>query len=168
MMAAEQMPDELGMDYLEKDNLEVDYQVAEGVVAPEFSDIHRWARAALADSGKVTELSVRVVDEQEGQALNEKWRGKNAATNVLSFPCSLPEGVPDFMLGDVVLCAPVVEREAAAQGKTEAAHWAHLLVHGILHLLGYDHEQDADARRMEKQEVAILAGLGFSDPYLSQ
>lgn len=111
---------------------------------------------------------MRIVDEAESRALNHRFRDRDAPTNVLSFPAGddlvLPEGEAR-PLGDIVLCAPVVEREAALQGKPAGAHWAHLLVHGALHLLGYDHGNDADAAEMEALEIAVLAAGGLPDPY---
>ena len=119
--------------------------------------IRKWARAVLPPGARVT---VRYVGEREGRALNKQYRGKGDATNVLSF---VYEPLP--LQGDIVICAPVVAREARLQGKSVAAHHAHLLVHGLLHLRGYDHESARDAARMEKRERAILARLGFDDPY---
>ena len=114
-------------------------------------------------------VSVRIVGEQDSSALNSQYRGKDRATNVLSFPCELPAGVSAALgskpLGDIVLCAPVIAREARDQGKTLEAHWAHMLTHGFLHLQGYDHQSDATAQDMEQLETAILDGLGFPDPY---
>jgi len=126
----------------------------------------RWARAALDGirRRRVT-LVVRIVGESEGARLNTRYRGKPGATNVLSFPFEAPRGVRSDHLGDLVLCAPVVRREARAQGKRETAHWAHLLVHGIMHLRGYDHQNQRDARRMESREARVLKQLGFPDPY---
>lgn len=132
---------------------------------PSETDIHRWAAAALEGRRDPAELSVRVVDEAEGRELNAAWRGKDYATNVLSFPAELPEALGLPLLGDLVLCAPVVAREAAEQGKPLDAHWAHLVVHGCLHLIGYDHETDADAGIMEALETEIMARLGYADPY---
>ena len=108
---------------------------------------------------------MRIVDEAEGRALNARWRGRDYATNVLSFPAELPPGVALPLLGDLVVCAPVVAREAAEQGKPEADHWAHLVIHGTLHLLGFDHESESDAVVMEGLERELLAGLGIGDPY---
>lgn len=147
----------------------VDIAIEPGAgTAPSRAQLRRWlapvaAEFALADC----ELAVRVVGEAEGAALNQRWRGRSGATNVLSFPAgSMPElpGQPRH-LGDLVLCAPVLRREAAAQGKPEASHWAHLLVHGTLHLLGLDHETAAEAEAMEALEVRLLATLGIPDPY---
>jgi probable rRNA maturation factor len=111
------------------------------------------------------ELTIRLVDEAEGRALNQRWRERDYATNVLSFAVEgLADLAPD-LLGDIVLCAPVVVAEAAAQGKSAAAHWTHLTVHGVLHLLGFDHQDDSTAAQMEDHERAILASLGYADPY---
>ena len=122
------------------------------------------ARAACAFRERV-ELTLRLVDEAEGRMLNQRWRERDYATNVLSFPAEgLADIAPD-LLGDIVLCAPVVVAEAASQGKTAMAHWAHLTVHGVLHLLGFDHEDDDTAAEMEEHEHAILAGMGIADPY---
>jgi len=132
---------------------------------PSAAQFRRWAEAAFAGRRAAAELSIRVVDEREGAELNSRYRGKDYATNVLSFPAELPAGVPLPMAGDLVICASVVTREADSQGKPAEAHWAHLTVHGCLHLIGYDHEDDAQAAVMEPLETAILAGLGFPDPY---
>jgi len=120
--------------------------------------VARWIRAALAVPGEIT---VRVVGAEEGQALNRGFRGKDYATNVLTFDYSHEPVVT----ADLVLCAPVVETEALAQKITLEAHYAHLLVHGTLHAQGYDHEVEAQAQEMEARETAVLAGLGFADPY---
>lgn len=128
-------------------------------------ELRTWLGAALQDESENLELSLRIVGEAEGRELNRQYRERDYATNVLSFRAeSLPEVRPQ-PLGDLVICAPVVAREATEQGKAVTAHWAHLCVHGTLHLLGYDHEVDADAREMEKREVEILARLGYQDPY---
>lgn len=124
-----------------------------------------WLRAALEDRYPTGELSLRIVDEVEGRNLNSKFRGRDYATNVLSFPVGDAPTVQPRPLGDLVICAPVVAREAAQQGKDPEAHWAHLCVHGALHLAGHDHEDDEDARIMEAREVEILARLGYQDPY---
>ena len=132
----------------------------QGVPAP--SSLREWALAAL---GPVSgELTIRIVDEAEGRTLNHRYRGKDYATNVLSFPYD-GETLDVPVLGDLVLCAPVVEREAGEQGKDPRNHWAHLVVHGCLHLLGYDHQTDREAREMEDRERAILATFGIPDPY---
>jgi probable rRNA maturation factor len=134
--------------------------------APDDARIGEWCRRALEErcGGKV-EVTLRIVGEDEGADLNRRYRGKSGATNVLSFPYELPEAVGYGLVGDLVICAPVVAREASEQGKTLDAHWAHLVVHGLLHLLGYDHGEACDAERMEGLEREILAGLGYPDPY---
>jgi probable rRNA maturation factor len=124
--------------------------------------LRQWARAAAPAGGNVT---LRYVAEREGQRLNREFRGKDYATNVLSFPY----GERGALEGDIVICAQVVAREARAQGKPVDAHHAHLVVHGLLHLQGYDHEESqAQARRMERRERAVLARLGFGDPYAAR
>jgi len=132
---------------------------------PGEAELSRWATAALDGRREAAELAIRIVDEAEGAALNATYRHKQGATNVLSFPAELPPGVPLTLLGDLVICAPVVAREAREQGKPPEAHWAHLVVHGCLHLLGYDHEAEAEAEEMESLERRILAGMGYPDPY---
>ena len=122
--------------------------------------VARWIRAALLAPAQIT---VRIVDSDEGRRLNRDFRGKDYATNVLTFDYARTPTV----LADLVLCAPVVEREAAEQGKTLADHYAHLLVHGTLHAQGWDHERAAEARRMEARESALLTALGLPDPYLA-
>ncbi|HEY5791387.1 MAG TPA: rRNA maturation RNase YbeY [Gammaproteobacteria bacterium] len=132
---------------------------------PAAARLRRWAEHVLQAEGARGELTLRVVEAAEGAELNATWRGKRGATNVLSFPLDAPPGAPQRWLGDVVLCAPVVEREAAEQGKPLAAHWAHMVVHGVLHLLGHDHLEAAQAARMESLEIALLGQLGYPDPY---
>ena len=133
-----------------------------------------WVLAALTGAGRrfASEVAIRLVDSGEGQAMNLQYRGKDYATNVLSFPAELPEGLPedfDFpQLGDLVICAPVVAREATEQGKALNDHYAHLTVHGVLHLLGFDHIDEAEAEEMEALERSILAGLGIADPYAGE
>jgi probable rRNA maturation factor len=139
----------------------------EGV--PSRVDFRRWLRAAEPGAARIT---VRIVDEDEGRELNRDYRGKDYATNVLTFAYDegedmpLPEGLP--LMGDLVLCRQVVEREAAEQGKALDAHYAHLSVHGMLHLQGFDHIEDAEAEEMEAREREILAGLGYPDPYAGE
>ena len=132
---------------------------------PSEVDLTRWATAALAGRRATAELAIRIVDEAESAALNSAYRHKQGPTNVLSFPAELPPGVPLPLLGDLVICAPVVAREAREQGKLPEAHWAHLVVHGCLHLIGYDHEREDEAEQMESLERGILAGMGYPDPY---
>lgn len=139
-------------------NLSVQYACNEAGV-PLRDAVRRWARAALVGGGEVT---VRFVDAEEGQGLNRDYRGKDYATNVLSFPY---DSEP-LVVGDLVVCPAVVEREAAEQGKTPEAHYAHLIVHGMLHLQGWDHESEEEAAAMEEEERNILAELGYPDPYV--
>jgi len=125
---------------------------------PSAASLREWAQAARGRrKGAIT---LRLVAADEGQALNRDWRGRDYATNVLSFPMQEPD-----YLGDIVICAAVVAREAAEQGKSLRAHWAHMVVHGVLHLMGHDHIADAEAEAMEAIERKLLARLGFSDPY---
>jgi probable rRNA maturation factor len=137
---------------------------------PAAASFRKWVAAALEGRIREADLAIRIVDEKEGRALNHHYRGKDYATNVLSFPAELPEGLPKGvklpLLGDLVLCAPVVAREAQEQRKPLGAHYAHLTVHGCLHLLGWDHEDAQEAEAMEQLEREILAGLGLPDPYL--
>ncbi|MGA0588555.1 rRNA maturation RNase YbeY [Dyella sp. KRB-257] len=134
---------------------------------PSAASFRRWVEATLrgARRRRATELSIRIVDAAEGRALNRDYRGKDHATNVLSFKTDLPPGLKLPLIGDIVICAPVVAREAAEQGKPPRDHWAHLTVHGVLHLLGHDHLVEAEAEAMEALEARILAGLGIADPY---
>ena len=132
---------------------------------PSDAQLRRWARAALADIGGSHELTVRIVDAPESAALNTEFRHKQGPTNVLSFPFAAPPGVSTRLLGDLVLCADVVQREAREQGKSPQAHWAHMIVHGVLHLRGFDHLTDAEAQAMERLETEILARLGYPNPY---
>ncbi len=136
--------------------------------APRNGDFARWAGAALGRRAAGRELGVRVVGPAESRCLNAHYRGEDRPTNVLSLPAApLPAAARARPLGDLVICAQVVRAEACAQGKAVRAHWAHLVVHGALHLIGYDHEREADARRMERREIRVLRGLGFANPYRS-
>ena len=147
-------------------NLEIDIQRETSDPAPDEDDIRRWIQAALATQRTAdSEVSVRLVDEDEMAELNHTWRGKSGPTNVLSFPSDLPPELELPLLGDIVVCTQVVAREASEQHKTLEAHWAHMLVHGTLHAQGYDHEEDDEAACMEARETEILAGLGVPDPY---
>ena len=132
---------------------------------PSSLSFRRWAEAALQNRVRRADLAIRLVGEREGKALNRHYRGKDYATNVLSFPAELPEGVKLPVLGDILICAPVVAREAREQGKELAAHYAHLTVHGVLHLLGWDHDNPREADAMEALERQILDSLGYADPY---
>lgn len=134
---------------------------------PSAASFRQWTAAALtaANRKQSSELSIRVVDAREGRALNHRYRGKDSATNVLSFTAQLPPGIESPLLGDIVICSPIVIREAREQNKKLRDHYAHLTVHGVLHLLGFDHQNAKDAQRMEALETRILAGLGVADPY---
>jgi len=148
--------------------LQLDVSVSYGLPRaglPSAVSFRRWATAAAEGRIRRADLAIRLVDTKEGRALNRHYRGKDYATNVLSFPVELPEGVNLPLLGDLVICAPVVAREAAEQGKPLAAHYAHLTIHGVLHLLGLDHEDSREAEAMELLEREILASLGLPDPY---
>ena len=147
--------------------LELDLQNASvSDLVPAHADIVAWASAALNGWREMAELTVRVVDLDESAGLNLRYRGRPGPTNVLSFPFSAPPGSPETtLLGDLVVCAPVVEREAGEQGKPLNAHWAHMIVHGVLHLLGFDHADDDEAAVMEGLETDILRMLGFPQPY---
>ena len=136
---------------------------------PSDDDLRLWSRAAVAGRRAAAEMVIRIVDEAEISDLNREYRNRDRPTNVLSFPFEappeLPHGLAGDLIGDLVICAPVVRREAAEQGKGLQAHWAHMVVHGVLHLLGYDHIEDADALVMEGLETDIMNGLGYPDPY---
>ncbi len=148
---------------------------SDGKDLPSVDNFRRWAELCLQPHRFNTllpeiniqqpSLSLRIVDEEEMQALNQQFRNKNQPTNVLSFSCELPPGVELELLGDIVICAPVVVREAQEQSKDQMAHWAHMVIHGCLHLLGYDHIDDADAEVMEALETAILKELAYPAPY---
>lgn len=130
---------------------------------PTLADFQRWVDAA---GGPLDgELVIRVVDPAESAELNQTYRGKPGPTNVLSFPFQAPPGIDAACAGDLVICAEVVNREALEQNKNTIAHWAHMVVHGLLHLRGYDHVEEADALTMEAEEIKILETLGFPDPY---
>jgi probable rRNA maturation factor len=132
---------------------------------PSDAQFLQWATAALQGIRQRADIAIRIVDETEGAALNAQYRHKNYATNVLSFPSDLPESYEPPLLGDIVICAAVVAREAQEQNKALLAHWAHMVVHSCLHLMGFDHIDDADADVMEAKEVAVLHALGFANPY---
>ncbi|MFD2113638.1 rRNA maturation RNase YbeY [Thiorhodococcus fuscus] len=155
-------------------SLDLDLQVATDCadlpLPPRFE---RWAKAALAGRRERAAMTIRVVDPDEAAALNLQYRGRDYATNVLSFPFELPPGVASEdpisdLIGDLVICADVVRREALEQGKEPLAHWAHMVVHGVLHLLDYDHITDEQADEMETLEIGIMRGLGFAPPYENQ
>lgn len=147
----------------------VDIQVAcTSEDPPDEDSIRRWVDAAIRDERKSAELSVRIVENDESQALNEQYRDANGPTNVLSFPFEAQIPEPLDLIGDLVICAPVVATEAKQQHKDLEAHWAHMTVHGVLHLLGYTHNNDQDALIMESLETEILQGLGYPPPYETQ
>ena len=150
--------------------LRVDVQRSVRGWAPRTGDIVLWAGGALGRRAARAELGVRVVGPAESRRLNARYRGQDKPTNVLSFPARVPAGITlqPKPLGDLVICAQVVRTEAREQGKALRAHWAHLVVHGTLHLIGYDHERRPDARRMERREITVLRRLGFANPYVSR
>ena len=148
----------------------IDLQIAceQETGLPTAEQIEQWATAAVQPQSDEVEITVRIVDEAESHELNLNYRGKDRPTNVLSFPFECPDEVELPLLGDLVICRQVVEREAQEQDKPLMAHWAHMVVHGSLHLLGYDHIEDDEAEEMESLETQIMTGLGFADPYLSE
>ena len=148
----------------------IDLQIAceQETGLPTAEQIEQWATAAVQPQSDEVEMTVRIVDEAESHALNLNYRGKDRPTNVLSFPFECPDEVELPLLGDLVICRQVVEREAQEQDKPLMAHWAHMVVHGSLHLLGYDHIEDDEAEEMESLETQIMTGLDFADPYLSE
>ncbi|WGK58290.1 rRNA maturation RNase YbeY [Pantoea sp. SS70] len=135
---------------------------------PAESDFQRWLEAAVTPFQPESEVTIRLVDEAESNELNLTYRGKDKPTNVLSFPFEAPPGIELPLLGDLIICRQVVEQEAAEQGRTVEAHWAHMVVHGTLHLLGYDHIEDEEAEEMEALETEIMLALGYPDPYISE
>lgn len=154
-------------------HLELDVQIAcDASGLPTEADFTGWVQAALdgagfkAPQGMPTEMTIRVVDTEESRELNRTYRDKDKPTNVLSFPFEVPDDVELALLGDLVICAPVVAQESQEQDKTSRAHWAHMVVHGTLHLLGFDHIEADEAAEMETLEVQILGKLGFADPYV--
>jgi probable rRNA maturation factor len=137
--------------------------VSKATDIPSAEDFERWAKSALQQTQG--ELTVRIVDRPESQILNRNDRGKDKPTNVLSFPFEAPEHLPSHYLGDLVICAPIVIAEAREQGKSMISHWAHMVIHGILHLQGYDHQTDVQAGEMEQLEQQIMGNLGYPAPY---
>lgn len=145
--------------------IELDIQVATDFEAiPTAEQFELWAGLALKDHAGA-ELTLRLVDREESSQLNGQYRGKDGPTNVLSFPAELPPGIDLPLLGDIVICAPLVAEEARQQGKPTGAHWAHLVVHGVLHLLGHDHQTAEEAGQMESLEADLLAAIGMANPY---
>ncbi|WP_417513513.1 rRNA maturation RNase YbeY [Marinobacter sp.] len=148
--------------------LTVDFQnVYNGPGVPEESQFQTWAQAAWLEQNP-SEVTIRIVGIDESQALNSQYRGKDKPTNVLSFPFEAPAGITMPVAGDLVICAPVVEDEAREQLKEPSTHWAHMVVHGMLHLQGYDHIDDEDAEAMEALEIRLLAQFGFGNPYAAE
>lgn len=133
---------------------------------PTQADIQLWLQTAIQPFQQHAEVTVRIVDNAESQQLNLQYRGKDKPTNVLSFPFQCPPGIKLSLLGDLVISAPVVAAEASEQGKSLIAHWAHMIIHGSLHLLGFDHINDTEAEEMEAEEILLLQQLGFTNPYL--
>ncbi len=131
---------------------------------PDKNKFEQWAKTGIGSSLTDAEFTIRIVDEKEIKQLNNKWRGINKPTNVLSFPAGENHIVPD-LLGDVIICAPQILKEASEQNKTPEAHWAHMVIHGVMHLLGYDHMNDDDAKKMESIEIEKLKLLSFPNPY---
>lgn len=131
-------------------------------------NFQRWLEGVLPQFQEVSEVTIRIVDEAESRDLNNTYRGKDKPTNVLSFPFEAPPEVELPLLGDLIICRQVVEREAAEQEKTVEEHWAHMVVHGSLHLLGYDHIEDSEAEEMEALETEIMQSMGYADPYLAE
>lgn len=135
---------------------------------PTEAEFQQWLNAAVIPFQADAEVTIRLVDEQESHALNLEYRGKDRPTNVLSFPFEAPPGMELELLGDLIICRQVVEKEALEQNKPLTAHWAHMVVHGSLHLLGYDHIEDEEAEEMESLETEIMQNMGFVDPYISE
>lgn len=147
-------------------DLTLDLQIAtEHTPLPSQADFETWVRVALGNTMDTAELTIRLVDVPESQMLNLTYRSKDKPTNVLSFPFEAPPGMDLPLLGDLVICVGVVEQEATEQNKPLQAHWAHMVIHGCLHLLGYDHIIDEEAEEMESLETQLIEGLGFSNPY---
>ncbi len=145
----------------------IDINNACGEEVPELPSIRHWICAALGEQRSYAEISVRIVSVAESAELNQHYRGKKGPTNVLSFPADIPDFVKSPLLGDIVICATIVRQEANEQHKTLEAHWAHMLIHGTLHLLGYDHIEESEANVMEALETTILGKLNFPPPYLA-
>ena len=135
---------------------------------PSETQLQAWIDIALKDYGKESELVIRIVDAEESADLNQQYRHKSGPTNILSFPFEAPEHIELNLLGDLVICAPVLEAEALEQQKNLHDHWAHIVIHGVLHLLGYDHITDEDALIMEEKEIYLLSELNIKNPYLQE
>lgn len=147
-------------------NIDVDLQIASSAKnLPTEAEFSTWVTCALKPYNKSFELTIRIVEIEESQQLNLQYRQKDKPTNVLSFPFEVPEGIELDLLGDLVICADIVAQEALEQNKAIKDHWAHLVIHGCLHLLGFDHIEDSDAEEMESLEVSLLSQLNINDPY---
>lgn len=147
-------------------NIDVDLQIASSATnLPTETEFLTWATCALQQYNKSFELTIRIVEIEESQQLNLQYRQKDKPTNVLSFPFEVPEGIELNLLGDLVICADIVAQEALEQNKPIKDHWAHLVIHGCLHLLGFDHIEDSDAEKMESLEISLLSQLNINDPY---
>lgn len=143
-------------------------QIATDDPSPNPALLQGWCQQALDACNQQGELTIRVVNKEEITLLNQQYRNKTGPTNVLSFPANLPKDVTVKLLGDIIICAEIVNTEARAQNKENAAHWAHMVVHGTLHLCGFDHQQDDEAKNMEAQEQQILGLCGFANPYANE
>jgi probable rRNA maturation factor len=148
--------------------LELQRAVDDAAGLPDDDAFRHWVESVLSLHPEPVELVIRLVDEAESRQLNHDYRGKDRPTNVLSFPFEAPPQVSSPLLGDLAICAPVVAREAREQGKTLQAHWAHMVIHGLLHLLGYDHQTDEEALQMESRECELLQRLQFPNPYTEE
>ncbi len=147
----------------------LDFQVvSESQQLPTPEQFKIWVDAVLTDTSQDSEIVIRIVDEAEMIQFNEQYRGKKGATNILSFPFDSPEGADSQLLGDLLVCAPIVELEAKQQNKALDHHWAHMIIHGVLHLIGYDHINDMDAEEMEALEIKILIKIKIDNPYEEQ
>lgn len=147
-------------------NIQLDLQLAiNDDTLPSEQDFQLWVDTALGSYGKDFELTVRIVSSEESQQLNSQYRQKDKPTNVLSFPFEVPEGIELNLLGDLVVCAEVVKEEAVEQNKSLSSHWAHMIIHGCLHLLGFDHIDEDDAQEMEALEISLMEKLAYPDPY---
>lgn len=144
--------------------IEVQY-IDRSVYAPTTEQLQVWVDAVLSEYRKESEIVIRIVDNEESAKLNEQYRHKSGPTNILSFPFEVPNGIALNIWGDLVICAPVVEKEAEQQHKSFDAHWAHIVIHGVLHLLGFDHTNDQEAEIMEAKEIGVLKKLNINNPY---
>lgn len=149
---------------MKKNQVEIQH-IDRTIGCPIDSDFQLWVDTALEEIPEVKEVVIRIVDELESADLNYRYRQKQGATNILSFPADFPKSYEIPLLGDLVVCAPVIAQQAKQQKKALNDHWAHIVIHGVLHLLGYDHEEELDAETMEQKEIKLLQALGIEDPY---